>query len=890
MSRVHLPNVARGYRRKRFYSTPVRILTHLSTTAAPDSATLGVLTQEGIAAATHSGRTTATKWLARLQAMRLLVGSRAHVPGHRVRKTVYRLTHEGWVEATKVRRRFQGDIVEVLAPDLDPTPMRVSEIPEIFPAYVNLTATVSLIRGGRLDFTKLHGIGSGAVAPILWGDTVRRLGRVFGRSEEARALDAWCASSSPLLVVTGLAGIGKSTLVANWLVRQRPRPYLYWFEIHEGTTRAIFLRDLAAFLAQLGRRGLKSVLEEHQAEESTVIERVLGHDLRDVSILFVLDNFESAAPNLGRFVLGPLVKLSSETSTKVLLISRTVPSAGLRRKGPKGPGSQVMRVQGLDQAASLALLRSKGFAGDEVALQRAANSARGHPILLSFAAQTGSTATGEVTRYLEHEIWRTLSKDERTLLEAASLFRGLVPVDSLHCYSKEWQSALHGLQAKNLFAPTISGGIVVHDSIREYIRDRLPEARRRAFHGLASGYFLDGSEMQDRLEGLYHLVESGDLKQIGSYLASQGGGLLDFVPASDLLTVVRKIDRASLDPVAGCILPEILGDALRTLGDLQPALLEYRNAVHRCEATGRAGSVPRLLRKIASVERCRRNHAKALGQLVEAQGRLKDHPNPSEAGEVLREMALLERAGGRLTEAATHMNSAIDLATEASSPTALSRCFTALGGIETDRGEIERGLEYKREGLRIAERAGNLTETARGCISIGASFHALRRYEESVKYYDRALQIARLVGNLRLVAYATMNRCASLMDMGRVEETAAELAEAKRLVQILEEKDTLALLHICEGQLEFGLGRWSRATQLWERGLHDLRAFADRADLARALVFTGRLHLEHGDMTEAQRYLDEAAALAATLGNTALLSEIEPLLRDLGARSSSSAV
>src|SRR2546422_2939766 len=307
--RPPLPFVARGYRRKRFYSTPIRVLTHLSSTAAHEPGTLSALTQEGIASATHSGRTTATKWLARMESTGLIAGERAHVPGHRVRKTVYRLTHEGWVEAMKLRARLQGDIVEVLAPGLDPTPMRVAEIPEIFPAYVNMTAAVSLVRGGRLDFPRLHGIGSGAVAPLLWGDTLRRLGRVFGRTEEFMVLDGWSASPSSLLIVTGIAGIGKSTLVASWLVRQRPRPYIYWFEINEGTTRAILLEDLAAFLTRLGRRGLKNLLGEHRAANPQVVTRVLSHDLREVPILVVLDNYHRAAPDLVRFITGPLLGL-----------------------------------------------------------------------------------------------------------------------------------------------------------------------------------------------------------------------------------------------------------------------------------------------------------------------------------------------------------------------------------------------------------------------------------------------------------------------------------------------------------------------------------------------------------------------------------------------------
>lgn len=877
--------MARGYLRKRFYSTPVRILTHLSSTASHEPATLSVLTQEGIAAATHSGRTTATKWLARLESSGLIAGERAHVPGHRVRKTVYRLTHEGWIEAMKLRNRLQGDIVEVLAPDLDPTPMRVAEIPEIFPGYVNLTAAVSLVRGGRLDFTKLHGIGSGAVAPVLWGDTLRRLGRVFGRSEEFRTLDRWAESPSPLLVVTGIAGIGKSTLIASWLVRQRPRPYIYWFEINEGTTRGAFLRDLAGFLARLGRRGLKNLLAERRAEEPQVTERVLAHDLREVPILFVLDNFQRATADLARFVAGPVLQLGPETSAKVLLISRTNPSALLRRKGSKGLRIEVLRVEGLDSTASVALLRSKGFAGDEIALERAASSAKGHPILLSFAAQTGSTVSGEMTRYLEQEIWRTLTKDERTILEAASLFRGLVPLDSLHCFSNGWQVAIHGLQAKNLLAPTISGGVVVHDTIREYIRDRLPDSRRRQFHSLSAVYFLDGTEMRDRLEGLYHLVEAGDPKAVGGYLASDATDLLDSVPAPEVLRVLRTIAGAAMEPLPACVLPELMGDALRASGDLQPALLEYRHAVQRSESNGRPERTPRLLRKIASIERCRNENAKALGHLLEAQARLESHPEAAERGEILRELALLEQAEGNLTQASVHMNESVDLATEVSEPGALARSLTALGTIEARRGKGDRALEFKVEALRIAERGGNLTETARASIAVGVSLHDLGRHQEAMKHYDRALQVARLVGNIRLQGYALMNRSAAMVDLGLYEDAGPILEEAKRFVQILEEPNTIALLQITDGQREMGLGRWNRAVRLWDRALSELRKLGDLADYARALAYVGGFYLEKGDLVTARRLLAEAEAIARKLGGTTLIGMIEGLLQRVESQS-----
>jgi tetratricopeptide (TPR) repeat protein len=876
--------VARGYRRKRFYSTPMRILAHLSSTPAHEPGTLNVLTQEGIAAATHSGRTTATKWLTRMEAAGLVAGERAHVPGHRVRKTVYHLSHEGWVQAMKLRTRLQGDIVEVLAPGLDPTPMHVAEIPDIFPGYVNMTAAVSLVRRGRLDFTKLHGIGSGAVAPILWGDTLRRLGRVFGRTDEFRILDTWAGSSSSVLVVSGIAGIGKSTLVGSWLVRQRPRPYIYWSEIHEGTTRALFLRDLGAFLARLGRRGLRSVLAENRMDERTLARRILSLEIKDLSILFVFDNVQHANAELARFLFGPLLEIAATGSAKIVFVSRAIPSSLSRKRPENRPRVQILRVDGLDMAASKSLLLSKGFAGDEVAVARAVQAAKGHPILLSFAAQTGSAVGGEMTRYLDREIWHTLTKTERTLLEAASLFRGLVPLDALHRFSSDWQSAIHALQSKNLIAPTIGSGVVMHDAIREYVRKRVVDSRRRAYHALAAAYFLDGSGMRDQLEGLFHLVESGDGTAVGDVLVSLGATLLDSVPATDLQEVLRRIDHEAIGSRGASVLPELRGDALRAIGDLQPALQEYRIALSLVEEHGQSERSPTLLRKIASVERCRAEYAKALGHLVEAQAGLKDRPNPAEGGEILREWALLEKAQGRLAEAAAHMNQAVDLATETSGGGPLARSLTALGSIEGDRGNLERALEYKLEGLRIAERAGNLTETARACISVGSACHALKRYAESLQHYDRALQIARLVGNLRLIAYATMNRCASLMDMGRYPESAADLEEAKQLFQVLEEPDTLFLLDIYEGQREFGLGRWSRAVRLWDHGLNGLRTLGDRSDLARALLYVGRFHAQRGEKTAARGYLAESRDLAKAMGNSLLLTELGQLLVEVGLR------
>src|SRR5207245_9029667 len=122
------------------------------------------------------------------------------------------------------------------------------------------------------------------------------------------------------------------------------------------------------------RSGLKNLSGGPRAAAPHVAPPVLSPDLREVPTLAVLDTSPAASPALVRFVTGPLLGLGHEASTKLLLISRTRPATLMRRKVAKDARAEVLQVHGLDLEASLSLLRAKGFAGDDVALQRAASS------------------------------------------------------------------------------------------------------------------------------------------------------------------------------------------------------------------------------------------------------------------------------------------------------------------------------------------------------------------------------------------------------------------------------------------------------------------------------------------------------------------------------------
>src|SRR5207247_1489783 len=83
--------------------------------------------------------------------------------------------------------------------------------------------------------------------------------KTTGKAAERRILANWLASgSAPVAVVIGVAGIGKTALVANLLAPEaRPR---YVRRVYAHDDAHGILSSLADFLARQGRRRLKAAI------------------------------------------------------------------------------------------------------------------------------------------------------------------------------------------------------------------------------------------------------------------------------------------------------------------------------------------------------------------------------------------------------------------------------------------------------------------------------------------------------------------------------------------------------------------------------------------------------------------------------------------------------
>lgn len=874
-------SVVRTYVRKRTYSTSDRVLVHLST----DSLRPEEQTQDGIAAATRSGRSTLTKWLDRMEDGGLVSRDRLRLPGHPLPKYGYRLSESGWRTAVELRGRLATQVVTVRTPNLQALAVRLSEVPALAPARLDLTGAVTAVRKGQLDLARAAP-ASRNQGPLVWGRGLRRVDRFFGRIDELTDLDAWWASDSRALLITGLAGIGKSALAAAWIKGRRLGVPVYGFETRRPTTPAAFLSDFGGFLAALGKPGLSARLAEKASANPTLLSQLLQRELHNQRLLVVLDNADQIPAALGRLLNELFVQDHAGLLAKVVLLGRRAPR-WVHPSDRSTTALQVRHLQGLDPRASRALLRSRGLGPESKSTAAIVHETRGHPLLLYLAASAGTGHGAAVQRYLKEQLWGSLTARERTVLEALSVFRKPVSERVLETVARAEHRTVERLHERNLLERTMAGGYAMHDLVREFVGSQVSESRQRLYHARAANVLMHTADSRERWEAMYHLLRAGKVAEAAAQLDSEGAPLLDCVAAEDVASLVRGLTLDETEAFSYCVFAEILGDGLRIRGHVGPALFQYGHAQRFAETSGQPGRIPRLLRKMAFLERCRNRYDRALGYLIEARARLAEARNPAEMAEVLREMALSEQALGNLEEAARHLNEATDLATDASDRAALSRTLLALGSLEAQRGHPEQGLALDLEGLHIAERSGDVTEVAHAHIVVGAALIAIGKADASLKHLTEGFEAARLLGNLRLMAYATMNHTSGLLHLKRYKEAGTRLRQAREYFEILEEIDALGLLKTYEGEVEMGLGHWSRATHAWREGISELRSRGSPGELAFVMRDVAGFYADHGRAEGGLTYLLEAREIARKVGNLDLLSEIESeltLLRAMPAR------
>lgn len=540
------------------------------------------ITQEGIARAAGFSVPHFAQYVRPLVDEGMVEERRTHVKGHRRRRKVYTLTPAGRMQAVTLRNRFRSSAVRVR----DSQGVREAPVDEVLKETRNGLTTLQVIRrleeGGIVD---LRTVSEPETALVEMTTDMPQVVTFTGREEELRTLTD--DQGPRLLVVRGVAGIGKSSLAAKACEVLHGKRNLFWHRVQPWDTLASLLADLGQFLAALGRPGVRTVLARGTADRGP---HVLREDLPGTRSFLVFDDVHDASSEA--LSLFRLLKdaVTEAPDVKAVVLTRQALPFYDRRDVALSPSVGELELTGLSPEDVSTLLS----ASEAKVAAKVGQRVGGHPLFFELVRThpTASQALGDLRRFMEEEIYRELSDPQRTMMKLASLYRVAMPREALFCSPSLTHDVLLDLTQRALIRHVGEERYVLHDTIRDFFADLLTPAERRDLGAFAVSQLATLAEAA--------LAEGQPLDALGGLANALG---------------------FAADDNERRYLSETFGDAAERIGDWEGALEAYQRVL---DLEPEPETVARVHRKAAAILEDRGDVDSAVTELETAMKALGD--------------------------------------------------------------------------------------------------------------------------------------------------------------------------------------------------------------------------------------------------------------------------
>lgn len=649
------------------------------------------LTQDGISRCCKISRAHAAIELKKLKLAGLVDERLSHVRRGKTRRKVYLLTHEGKGRASAIHQYVADNGIDAM--------VDASSVP--------VDAAPATDRGKRRS------------SPM---PATRYF---FGRERELAELrDALAAPSRKLLVVKGIPGIGKTTLVVR-LLSEVADQRIFWYPVKPWDVPRNMAGSLAQFFADNGNRRLEAYLASGRFELGEV-SFLLREMLAENGYIFAFDDAD-ASEAVQEFLL--MLRHSSGAGKVIVTVEG---DAAFYEKSEIVAREEVAELElgGLDSSSGIELLRARGI--DPGVGASLVSMVNGHPLSLEMVTESTQTrARSQLSRFLEEKFYAALPEEQRALLQFASVFQKPFPADAI-------PRGLRGVRKGSMLRETAPDRFEIHASLRDFVYNHMNADERSKWHSMAADHYLRSGEP---LERLVHLLK-----------------------ADRRLEAEMLIGRVHEDIIAR-------GDAARLWQALQ--------GFEASKPKYRPGVVLARARLADILEK-----SQAAWELLEG---LSGDDDSSVRSEALTEMGMIRGGQGHLDEARALFEDAVALASDASVRARALRGLGAVQCRKGDLSEAEELLERSakdaltamdQEGVRKAQlalgavllemgRHGEAIEHFSKCatglpsvdlagayLSLGVAYLGLDMRDDAIEQLMNAVRLSGETGQPRVRAHA----------------------------------------------------------------------------------------------------------------------------------------
>lgn len=858
------------------------------------------VTQDGIAQATDVGRNNITKVMNDLFELGYVELLSRHVKGLPSVRKVYFLSQKGFSVTLAFKREMES--TRIVISDMTGRRLEddVGKLQLYLPKQYGFLELVMGVNRGEFDCRSFH---EGKIKEerrfVDYTDRKPTVRSFYGRARELQVLSQFLSSESKVMVIQGIAGIGKTTLLAKFVQDKREQTHIFWFKVHEWVDLKGFLRSLGEFLSQVGKKGLEWYLTQSERVTISEVCHVLETELHDVHAIWILDDVQKAEKGVNDLLSAMIGVLEAISGPRMICTTREAPSF-YTRSAVIGGVVQELVLEGLDRESSLQLMRDRSLPEGE--LEDIYRATHGHPLFMELVEDPKAALGKNVRMFVEQEVYSKLEVNEKRILELASIFRYPVPTDSFFIMEEEISKglgpphmekgyqdhmvdydAIDLLLRKALLKESTSRLLGMHDVMRDFFYSRLAPRQRILYHRAASRYYLQDDSAPSRVEALYHSILANECEASVRIAAGNGRDIISKGYASLLSPLLDNL-------LSKCV--HIDGAERMEILFLQAEILdiqgEWDQAMQRYQEISVASSSERDRRLKAEVNRRmgviflrRYDYEGALKHLYEARSLAESLNDEGTMAQVLYDIGGVMEREGAFKEAIECFRISEIKAASVGDDVSRGKALYGLGRAYAQKQDMDQAMAFKRSALEVLERTGDANGVAKVCSSLGSDLTNEGLTEEAIKFLERSVELADSIGDLNTLGYALTNLAGSYIEVGNLERAEANLDRAIQISQKLNERYIIATTHLYRGYLYHKRGEWEWAKDSYRTAIEELRAINAPTRLSYWLYEVAKVYVENADFEGALRYLNESHELALKNDQEKLRQQVEEIIQGI---------
>jgi tetratricopeptide (TPR) repeat protein len=342
-----------------------------------------------------------------------------------------------------------------------------------------------------------------------------------------------------VIIIEGIPGIGKSYIAAKFADKLKDEYSVYWYgNFSEVSTLSSVINKISIFLKENGKPKLSNSIENFGYDNEVLIA-LFKEELNANNFALFFDDYHKAENELN-----PLLKqLVSITSSKIILITREEPEFYNVVDERENRVTKI-NVDTWDFANTKMMLETRGIEATDGTIEEIHGRLLGHPQYLNLFCILAERSSAEnllenlpivlrdAHKYLEKEVYNSLTAEEKRLLQTIAVFRTSETVDAFDNVNKfefkDLNGTLNSLIHKFLVNEIGINTYSVHEIIRDYSLNDVRKMKiLRSYHERAAEYYLSlDDDPEHVLEAAYQLDEAKMKEEAAKVIIDNAGDLI----------------------------------------------------------------------------------------------------------------------------------------------------------------------------------------------------------------------------------------------------------------------------------------------------------------------------------------------------------------------------